>query len=443
MSKTHKAFTPFLLLSLGLLGACSPSTPPARSSAALSAQSKTTTTTNLPKNYKYLHTLTITSSVTQANLQSMYGGYIVSYQPALGSAVVANNSSTKGTYDNATPEANTVKFKVSEQGVGVWATGFGTWSSGYGTWATGYGSWATGTTSAATTFTDNVPIWNAINLSQAQTLVPELGKGVKVAVIDTGIDLSHPAFQGKLDLAGAMDYLDGDSSPQEVNSATTGYSDGYGHGTAVADIVLQVAPNATILPIRVLDPSGGGDTATIASAISYAVSAGAKVINLSLGSSSDSSAVNSAIQNAVKQNVVVVAAAGNTGNTSVLYPAVNADTTTSQGLGSVGVGSINASYLKSSFSAYGSSLELEAPGENVMTAFPGGGVVKATGTSFSTPVVSGVLALAVSTGLTSGAVKTMMTNLNSTARAPSDPSLVASNLGYGSVDAYAFIHKYR
>ena len=139
----------------------------------------------------------------------------------------------------------------------------------------------------------------------------------------------------------------------------------------------------------------------------------------------------------------MVVAAGNTGNTSVLYPAADADTTISaQGQGSVGVGSVNTSYLKSSFSVYGSNLELEAPGENVMTAFPGGNVVKATGTSFSTPVVSGVIALAVSTGVSSS-VQSMMTNLDTTARAPSDPSLAASNLGYGTVDAYAFIHKYR
>ena len=91
----------------------------------------------------------------------------------------------------------------------------------------------------------------------------------------------------------------------------------------------------------------------------------------------------------------MVAASGNTGDTNVLYPASVATNTSGQGYGSVSVGSINTSYLKSSFSTYGNSLEMEAPGENIMTAFPGGSVVKATGTSLATPVVSGILALAV------------------------------------------------
>ena len=440
MIKPRTTFSALLLVTASLLGACGSAPEPAATSPGLSTQA---TSPNLPKNYKYLHSLTITSKVTQASLQTSYGGYIVSYQPALGSAIIANNSSVKGAYDNAAPEANSIKFKVSEQGFGAWSTGYGAWSTGYGAWSTGYGAWSTGTTTTATTFSDNLPLWNAINLSQAQTLVPELGRGVKVAVLDTGIDLSHAAFKGKLDLTNAKDYIDGDMTPQEVNSDTTGgFSEGYGHGTAVADIVLQIAPNVTILPIRVLDSSGNGDTATIASAISYAADMGAKVINLSLGSSSPTASINKAIQDVITRGVAVVCAAGNTGNTSVLYPAVTADTTSAQGNGSVGVGSVNTAYLKSSFSAYGSSLELEAPGENVMTAFPGGNVVKATGTSFSAPVVSGVVALAVSTGL-SGSVQSMMTNLNTTARAPSDPSLAAFNLGYGTVDAYAFIHKYR
>ncbi len=431
-----------LLVTASLLSACG--TGPAEPTATSPGLSAQATSTTLPKNYKYIHTLTITSKVTQASLQSSYGGYIVSYRPAQGRAIIANNSSVKGAYDNAAPEANTRKFKVSEQGMGVWSTGYGAWSTGYGAWSTGYGAWSTGTTTAATTFSNNVPLWNAINLSQAQALVPELGRGVKVAVLDTGIDLTHAAFKGKLNTTNAKDYIDGDMSPQEVNSATSGYSDGYGHGTAVANIVLQIAPNATILPIRVLDSDGNGDTATIGAAITYAADMGAKVINLSLGSNSGSSAINQAIKDVVTRGVAVVAASGNTGDTNVLYPASVATNTSGQGYGSVSVGSINTSYLKSSFSTYGNSLETQAPGENIMTAFPGGQVVKASGTSFATPVVSGVIALAVSTGLNGNtSVETLMTNLNTTARAPSDPNLAASDLGYGSVDAYAFIHKYR
>ena len=167
--------------------------------------------------------------------------------------------------------------------MGIWSTGFGAWTTGYGAWSTGYGAWSTGTlsTALATTFSGNLPLWNAIKLSQAQSLVPELGRGVKVAVINSGINLRHPSFTGKLDLANAKDFIGNDATPQEVNGNTIGYSVGYGHGTAVANIILQVAPNATILPIRVLDTNGGGDTATIITAITHARDAGAKIINLS------------------------------------------------------------------------------------------------------------------------------------------------------------------
>ncbi|WP_309570800.1 S8 family serine peptidase, partial [Deinococcus sp.] len=289
------------LLTLGLLSSCGTVTDHAvtASGAAMTAQA---TTTDLPKNYKYLHNLTIPATVTEAALHKMYGGYTVSFHPELGTATIANNNATKGSYDGVTVELNAKSFGVTELGFGTWATGFGTWASGYSTWASGYSTWASGTTGtgAATTFAENVPLWNMVKLSEAQSLVPELGQGIKVAVIDTGIDLNHPAFAGKLDTANAKDYIDGDSTPQEVNANTTGgFSDGYGHGTAVTSILLQVAPKITILPIRALDPSGSGDTSTIASAVYYAVSKCAKVINLSLGCTSNSDALYSSIKNAV------------------------------------------------------------------------------------------------------------------------------------------------
>ncbi len=264
---------------------------------------------------------------------------------------------------------------------------------------------------------------------------------MKVAVLDTGIDLNHPSFQGKLDTSNAKDFIDGDNVPQEGSALLSGY----GHGTAVASVVLQIAPKVTILPIRVLDADGNGDTSTIASAIDYAVSAGARVINISLGSDVDTSVLNTAIKNAVNKGIAVICAAGNTGNTAVLYPAVKADTTSTQGTGSVGVGSVDTSFLKSSFSTYGQNLEITAPGENIVAAFPGSQIASVSGTSFSTPVVSGIVALALSTGVTpntSSGISSILTKLNSSATAPRDPRFLTS-LGYGTVNAYSFIRNYR
>ncbi|GHF64576.1 hypothetical protein HNQ07_004674 [Deinococcus metalli] len=436
------------LLTLGLLSACGSVTgrPDAASGHALSAQA--TLITDLPKNYKYLHTLTIPTAVTAAALLKMYGGYMVAFHPELGTAIIANNNATKGSYDGTTVELSTRSYRVSELGFSTWATGFGTWASGYSTWASGYSTWASGTTGSgsATTFTENVPLWNMIKLSEAQSLVPELGSGIKVAVIDSGIDLNHPAFNGKLDTSNAKDYIDGDGVPQEVNANTTGgYSDGYGHGTAAASVLLQVAPKVTILPIRALDANGLGDTSTIASAVDYAVSKGARVINLSLGSTTYSDALNTSIKNAVSKGVAVICAAGNSGDTRVLYPAYSADTTGIVGNGSVGVGSVSSTFLKSSFSTYGPNLEMTAPGENVIAAFPGSQTVSVTGTSFSTPVVSGIVALALSTGMnvsTASSLNTLLTNLNKTATPASDPSYLTA-LGYGTINAYTFIHLYR
>ncbi|UBV45452.1 S8 family serine peptidase (plasmid) [Deinococcus taeanensis] len=400
----------------------------------------------LPGTYKYVHTLAkVPSSTTAAQLATQYAGLVLSYDALAGTATIANDSSTRGKYDTAV-EQNTKAFRVAEQGTAGWASGYSAWSTGYSAWSTGYSAWSTGSTTGATTFSENVPLWDVINLSSAQTLVPELGQGVKVAVIDSGIDLNHAAFLGKLDTTNAKDYVDGDTLPQEVNGDTTGgFSNGYGHGTAVADIVLQVAPNVTILPIRVLNPDGVGDTASIAAAITHAVNSGAKVINLSLGTSQNSAAMNQAITDAISKGVRVVTAAGNTGDTNVLYPAVPADGTNTQGSGSVGVGAVTKGNTKAKFSVYGNNLELSAPGESITTAFPAGGTVSATGTSFSTPVVSGVIALALSTGVTetsSTALTQLMSNLDATAK-PVNDSQYGTQMGYGTIDAYAFIHKYR
>ena len=287
-----------------------------------------------------------------------------------------------------------------------------------------------------------------IKLSQAQSIAPKLGQGVKVAVIDTGIDLDHPSFKGKLDLTNAMDYIDGDTVPQEVNSNTSGdFSAGYGHGTSVASLILQVAPKATILPIRVLDANGGGDTATVTTAINYAVSKGANIINLSLGSETASPALNAAVQYAVSKGIAVVCAAGNTGTTSMIYPAASAKgiRTSTEGSGVMSVGSVDTLFRKSKFSSYGTNLDLTAPGEGLTAAFPGNRYSKVSGTSFAAPVVTGVLALSSSTRVpntTASQVVNMLRIVKDTATSPSDPTY-SSLLGKGTINAYKDIDEYR
>ena len=213
-------------------------------------------------------------------------------------------------------------------------------------------------------------------------------------MIDSGIDLGHPALKGGLVPAAEMwDYVGNDAVPQEEGVLGTG---AYGHGTSVAAIVLQIAPKAKILPLRVLATNGSGDVLHVASAITYAVNKGAKVINLSLGSDVRSAAVANAIAAATAKGVYVISSSGNSANQSITFPANEAslDTTTA-GKFSVSVGSVNAKDEKSAFSTYGTALELVGPGEVVYGPVPGDRLGAWSGTSMAAPMVSGAIALAL------------------------------------------------
>ena len=304
-------------------------------------------------------------------------------------------------------------YRIAETNTTALASGRKAWATGRKAWATGRKAWATGD---AATLEDNLLIWNQIHLQQAQTLAPNWGAGVKVAVIDTGVDLNHPAFAGHLTASGDWkDFVDADNTPQEVSGG-----DAYGHGTSVASIVLQVAPKALIMPIRVLDSSGTGDTNKIASAIAWAAQHGAKIINLSLGT--DAANFDCAVQKEVAlaiQNygTLMVFAAGNTGDTKINYPAITVKSNPNSNpavkacrpapynlfpslnanvnVASISVGSVDGSDKRSIFSSYGNKLEMLAPGENIYGPYPENAGASWSGTSMSAPLVSGSLALAL------------------------------------------------
>ena len=169
----------------------------------------------------------------------------------------------------------------------------------------------------------------------------------------------------------------------------------YGHGKAVAGIVLEAAPQVTILPLRVLDSDSGGDVAGVIMAIDYAVQKGAWLINLSLGSSEKSSLMQNAIGRAA--GVPVVASAGNENVVALTSPAQDMGDKGAAGEYSVSVGSVDNRDLKFSFSNYGAGLELVAPGENTFTPGPGNLLFAWSGTSMSAPIARGALALGLST----------------------------------------------
>ncbi|AIZ44132.1 peptidase S8 and S53 subtilisin kexin sedolisin [Deinococcus radiopugnans] len=253
---------------------------------------------------------------------------------------------------------------------------------------------------------ENTKLWQKIRLEEAQHMAPKLGAGVTVAVIDTGLDLQHPAFSNSLSAPSTWyDFYDGDTMPQDEGTFGVG---GYGHGSNVAGIVLQVAPGAKIMPLRVLGSDGSGDVIMVARAILWAADHGANVINLSLGSSENSKIVQDAIKKVTRSRVLVVSSAGNSNLNKITYPAADA-TAKDSGDYSLSVGSVDLNDVKSSFSNYSDKLKLVAPGENVYAPAPDGRMAAWSGTSMAAPMASGGLALALGQQLASGELIEEMT----------------------------------
>jgi subtilisin family serine protease len=347
--------------------------------------------------YDHATSVAVTPDQTKADLEAEYGGRVVVFQPEAGYAVLGfDNKQAKPRGKGKTLELERNKGVFLGGGQMAWMSGGMTaWAGGGMTaWAGGgMTAWAGG---VFTTIPANTAKWSQIRLEQAQRLAVNLGAGVKVAVLDTGIDLNHRAFSNSISRTDMWDFVGNDAVPQEEGTIGVG---GFGHGTNVAGIVLQIAPRAQILPLRVLGPDGSGDVTRIAAAINYGVSKGAQVINMSLGSEDKSAAVEAAIKAAADKGVWVVSSSGNTGDQNVTFPANEAYVEkTTAGQYSVSVGSVNSADLKSEFSTYGTKkepLEMVAPGEVVYAPAPGNMMAAWSGTSMAAPMATGALALAL------------------------------------------------
>ncbi|MDQ1048990.1 type VII secretion-associated serine protease mycosin [Streptomyces sp. V4I2] len=231
------------------------------------------------------------------------------------------------------------------------------------------------------------------------------GKGVRVAVIDTGVDVTNPQLTDAVDVKSGRNLLpknlkDDDGNPLE-RGKENGTTDTVGHGTKVAGIIaarpvegtgfVGLAPEATIIPIQQNDAEGHGTTETLADAIRYAITAGAGVINISQDTSNavkPSSDLELAINEALSQKIVVVASAGNDGlggNVKETYPASYK--------GVLAVASSDRNNERASFSQSGEFVGVAAPGVDMISTVPKGGHCSDSGTSFSAPYVAGVAAL--------------------------------------------------
>ncbi len=261
------------------------------------------------------------------------------------------------------------------------------------------------------------------------------GHGVRVAIIDTGADLTHPALAGRIvgdyDLVGA-DY-DASETTDGIDNDGDGHIDeAYGHGTHVAGLVALAAPDAELLIVRALDSDGRGDILCVAAGIRWAVAHGAKVINMSLGSLKASDAVQDAMEEAENAGVVLVASAGNWGlEQPQEFPARSSH--------AIAIAACNANGEPASFTSYARYVQMSAPGVGVRSAFPGGGWRLWSGTSMSAPLVSG--AAAVLLGLHPTWTTTdVMTRLGDSVRPLQNvPQPMHNKLGAGMLDLAAAV----
>jgi subtilisin family serine protease len=244
-----------------------------------------------------------------------------------------------------------------------------------------------------------------LKLEQAHLL--SQGKNVVVAVIDTGVDLSHPALvnhlwtddrpggeipgdgidndgDGYIDDYRGWNFIDNNNDPSEEMPKHPKQSIG-GHGTFIAGLIALVAPEARIMPLKAFEPNGKSDAFTVAAAIKFAADHGANVINLSFGAPVVSSVLADAIADAKMRCVVMAAAVGNDNTEIPQFPASSSDV--------VGVAAVDADDTKASFSNYGADVSVAAPGVNLISTYPGGGYARWSGTSFATPLTSGEGAL--------------------------------------------------
>ena len=303
-----------------------------------------------------------------------------------------------------------------------------------------------------------------IRLDDARATTHLTGNGV-VAIIDTGADPSHPALASILlpgydftrDIAGSSELADlspamaaqlqqsstsildaqntlllntsalailNQSSTSILDQSSTSILDStlaeFGHGTMTAGIVHLVAPTAQIMPLKAFHADGSSNLSDIIRAIYYAADHGANVISMSFSLGQPSPGLQAAIQYALGKNLILIASSGNDGLKTLVYPA-------SYG-GVQGIGSTSNTDVRSTFSNYGSGVVMfAAPGEGVVTTYPGNSYAAGWGTSFSAPMVAGAAALVLQAKPTakSGDINNVLSKAQK-----------VNDMGYGRIDLF-------
>ena len=231
-----------------------------------------------------------------------------------------------------------------------------------------------------------------LNMIQAKSFwnQSEKGRGINIAVIDSGCDIEHENLRDCI--AGVRNFTDEDDKNPNI------VTDRVGHGTHVIGIigangkngVYGVAPNSNIYVLKAINSSGTGKVSWVANAINYAIEKKVDIISMSLGMSSNSEKLEKSVKNAIRNNILVVCAAGNEGDGNsesfeYSYPASYADV--------ISVGAVDKKGRPASFSNANLVIDLLAPGVEIVSTYPGNRYASLTGTSMATPYVTGSIAL--------------------------------------------------
>src|SRR3989344_2130185 len=228
-------------------------------------------------------------------------------------------------------------------------------------------------------------LWNLHNIGVEEAHEKTKGKGAKVAIIDTGVDYTHPALHDRFGTVKGIDFVNGGNDPRDENC----------HGThccgtiagKVNDSLIGVAPEATCYAVRVLNAQGYGSEINVIRGIEWCIDQGMNVVSMSLGSSRESTVEEEVCKAAFDHGVIVVAAAGNEGF-GPSYPAAYP--------GVIAVAAVDRDNKHPSFSNVWDTNDISAPGVNIYSTYLRHGYTELTGTSMATPHISGVAALAVS-----------------------------------------------
>ncbi|MFS0905858.1 S8 family serine peptidase [Priestia aryabhattai] len=238
--------------------------------------------------------------------------------------------------------------------------------------------------------------FKAVNIPRLQKVTK--GKGVKIAVMDTGIDMNHPEFK--------------DSFKLGINmiERTDDVTDDYGHGSHVAGLItgknVGVAPEAELYVAKVLDNLGHGSIQNVLDGITFAINCNVDILCISLGiHRKPSNMVIERIRDAYNNGITIVSATGNNLG-DVLFPANLPEV--------IGVGGLDKDYSMAPFTNTGEGLDVLAPAVEILSAYKDGKYARMTGTSMASPIIAGIIALMISryreqgAELTPAEIKTML-----------------------------------